>query len=125
MALYTKKIIMTTFQTMLEEQPFEKITVAALVKRAGISPNTFYYHYQDIYELLDVWFREKVEEFVPSDAPIEWKGATKTMLCQYKEHPRIIYHVYHGLPRERLERYVFSLTEDVFLKVVQQEVKTG
>lgn len=40
MALYTKKLIMTTFQAMLEELPFDKITVAALVKRAGISPNT-------------------------------------------------------------------------------------
>ena len=40
MALYTKKRIMTTFQAMLEELPFDKITVAALVKRAGISPNT-------------------------------------------------------------------------------------
>lgn len=40
MALYTKKRILTTFQAMLEELPFDKITVAALVKQAGISPNT-------------------------------------------------------------------------------------
>lgn len=52
-ALYTKKLIMTTFQEMLAEIPFDKITVSALVKRAGVSPNTFYYHYQDIYALLD------------------------------------------------------------------------
>ena len=70
MALYTKKLIMSTFQEMLEELPFDKITVAALVKRAGISPNTFYYHYQDIYALLDVWFRERAESFIPSNAPI-------------------------------------------------------
>ena len=52
MALYTKKLIMTTFQEMLAEMPFDKITVSALVKRAEGSPNTFYYHYQDIYALL-------------------------------------------------------------------------
>lgn len=56
MALYTKKLILATFREMLSESPFDKITVAALVKRAGISPNTFYYHYQDIYGLLDAWF---------------------------------------------------------------------
>ena len=38
---------------MLAEMPFYKITVSALVKRAGISPNTFYYHYEDIYDLLE------------------------------------------------------------------------
>lgn len=41
MALYTKKLILATFREMLSESPFDKITVAALVKRAGISPNTF------------------------------------------------------------------------------------
>lgn len=120
MALYTKKLIMTTFQEMLEELPFDKLTVAALVKRAGISPNTFYYHYQDIYALLDAWFREMVDSFAPGDTLMEWKSATKTMLRQCKTHPRIIYHVFDGLSRDRLERYIFSLTDDVFLRLVQQ-----
>ena len=35
MALYTKKLIMTAFAEMLEELPFDKITVAALVARRG------------------------------------------------------------------------------------------
>ena len=120
MALYTKKLIMSTFQEMLEELPFDKITVAALVKRAGISPNTFYYHYQDIYALLDVWFRERAESFIPSNAPIEWKSTTKAVLHQCKAHPKTVYHVFNGLSRDHLERYIFSLTDDVFLKVVQQ-----
>ena len=112
MALYTKKLIMTTFQTMLEEMPFDKITVVALVKRAGISPNTFYYHYQDIYALLDAWFRERVEHFVPQDSPVEWKSTTKTLLHQCKAHPKTIYHVFDSLSRDYLERYIFSLTDD-------------
>ena len=120
MALYTKKLIMTTFQTMLEEMPFDKITVVALVKRAGISPNTFYYHYQDIYALLDAWFRERVEHFVPQDSPVEWKSTTKTLLHQCKAHPKTIYHVFDSLSRDYLERYIFSLTDDAFTKVVQQ-----
>lgn len=41
MALYTKKLIMTAFEELLEEQPFDKITVSALVKRAGVSPILF------------------------------------------------------------------------------------
>ena len=64
MALYTKKLIMSTFQEMQEELPFNKITVAALVKRAGISPNTFYYHYQDIPALLEEICQIQVDELV-------------------------------------------------------------
>ncbi len=120
MALYTKKLIMTTFQTMLEELPFDKITVAALVKRAGVSHNTFYYHYQDIYALLDAWFQENVEAFTPAGKPIEWKSVTKSVLHQCKEHSKTIYHVFDGLSRDRLERYIFSLTDDAFSRVVRQ-----
>ena len=80
MALYTKKLIMTTFQEMLAEMPFDKITVSALVKRAGGSPNTFYYHYQDIYALLDDWFQKQVDALVPVGEPIEWKPVTKNIL---------------------------------------------
>ncbi len=52
MANFTQKAILATFQEMLETTPFDKITVAALTRRCGISHNTFYYHFQDIYDLL-------------------------------------------------------------------------
>lgn len=41
MAHYTEKAIISSFQEMLEEMPFDKITVTALTKRSDISPNTF------------------------------------------------------------------------------------
>lgn len=121
MALYTEKLIMNTLEDMLEEMPFDKITVSALVRRAGISNNTFYYHYQDIYALLDAWFNKKVEYFVPDGVePIEWKDITKDFLRQCKAHPQIIYHLFDCLSRDRLERYVFSLADDVFYRLVRQ-----
>lgn len=123
MALYTKKLIMTIFQEMLAEMPFDKITVSALVKRAGISPNTFYYNYQDIYALLDDWFQKRVEVFAPAGEPIEWKSVTRAVLRECKEHSKTIYHVFNSLSRDRLERYIFSMTDDVFSRVVQQYAK--
>ena len=60
MALLTQKAILSTFEEMLEEMPFDKITVSALVRRCGVSSNTFYYHYQDIYDLLDVWMSTRL-----------------------------------------------------------------
>ena len=63
MAHYTEKAIISSFQEMLEEMPFDKITVTALTKRSDISPNTFYYHYQDIYALLDYWLGLRLDSF--------------------------------------------------------------
>lgn len=120
MAKYTTKLIMSTFREMLEEMPFDKITVSALVKRAEISPNTFYYHYQDIYALLDAWFTERVKEFATGETLLEWESVTKDALLACKAHSRTVYHVFNGLSRDQLERYIFSLTNDVFSRVVSQ-----
>ena len=43
MANYTLKAIVLTFEEMLMELPFDKITVSAIVSKCGISSNTFYY----------------------------------------------------------------------------------
>ena len=121
MALYTKKAIMRTFQQMLEEMPFDKITVSALVRRCEVSSNTFYYHYQDIYELLDVWFHMAFDPFVQCDQPdFDWRVSTKAMLRACQAHPRTIYHVFDSLSRDQLEQYVFSMTDDVFCKAIMR-----
>ena len=116
MALYTKKLIMTTFQEMLAEMPFDKITVSALVKRAEGSPNTFYYHYQDIYALLDDWFQKQVDALVPVGEPIQWKPVTKNILRECRAHSKTIYHVFDSLSRDRLdtlfENFLHSAVQD-------------
>ena len=42
MQQFTEQAILTTFQEMLREMPFDKVTVTELVRRCEISPNTFY-----------------------------------------------------------------------------------
>lgn len=63
MANHTKRIIMQTFEEMLDEMPFGKITVSALVERCDISSNTFYYHFKDIYDLLEVWLDGRAKAY--------------------------------------------------------------
>ena len=48
----TKKLITDTFWQLLEEKPYNKITVQDIVDRCDVNRNTFYYHFQDIPTLL-------------------------------------------------------------------------
>ena len=52
----TEKTIMDAFLTLLNQYPLDKICVKDIVSACGISRNTFYYHYQDIYDLLRATF---------------------------------------------------------------------
>lgn len=115
MANYTGKIIMQTFEEMLDEMPFGKITVSALVKRCEISSNTFYYHYKDIYDLLEAWLDRRAKEYQKQIA-CETELATnfKIILRGIKEHSKRVYHISDSVSRDRLERYVFTNVEQLF-----------
>ena len=123
MALYTHKAIMRAFGEMLEEMPFDKITVTALVKRCDISSNTFYYHYRDIYDLLDAWFHLELGRFTGEST--DWHTSTKAVMRECQAHPAKIYHVFNALSRDRMEQYVFSLTDDTFFRLVQQRTENS
>lgn len=49
----TKRVIREAFLQLLNEKTLSKITVKDITDRCGINRNTFYYHYQDIPELVE------------------------------------------------------------------------
>lgn len=50
---YTKMVIRDAFLALIKKKPIQKITVADICALAEISRPTFYFHYEDIYALLD------------------------------------------------------------------------
>ena len=108
-----RKAIQQTFQEMLTEMPFDKITVTELVKRCEISPNTFYYHYEDIYDLLNHCLVAEVSGYIPTDAA-HWQASAKALLHYCQDNRRLIYHIYNSISREQLEQFFFSRVYDVF-----------
>ena len=122
MALLTKGAIMTAFEEMLTEMPFDKITVSSLVKRSGISPNTFYYHYQDKYSLLNEWFGMRLK-MIRSDVDeyTDWQNKVRVFFYMCRDNPKLIHHVIDSLSREQLEHYIFGITDVVFLSYVKNK----
>ena len=121
MAKYTHDAIMNTFTEMINEMPFDKITVSELVRRCNISPNTFYYHYKDIYELLGEWLKEGLFRFTQKNQDFSnWKGVLKQALRMCKKHEIATYHIYNSLSRDALERFAFRQSEDVIRSGIEQ-----
>lgn len=56
--LYTINTVKDALLELLEEQPYEKITVASLCRQAEITRATFYLHFQDIDAVLDALLDE-------------------------------------------------------------------
>lgn len=52
----TKKALSKALMEMLNDKPFDKIKVQDLTSMCGLTRNTFYYHFKDIYDLLSYTF---------------------------------------------------------------------
>lgn len=123
MAKLTEKAILQTFDDMIREMPFEKITVSALVARCGISSNTFYYHYQDIYALVDAWLQSKIRKY-PREAYLsnEWKSILKNCVRDLQDNPKVVSHLFNSISRGRLERYIFQVLEPAVYQMIRERV---
>jgi AcrR family transcriptional regulator len=121
MANYTQKAILQTLEDMLLEMPFDKITVSALVARCGVSSNTFYYHFHDIYDLLDIYIKKREKDFLKEVENIDdWSERLKVALHRMQDHPKRVYHISDSISREQLERYVFTEIENQFYEHVKE-----
>ncbi len=64
MAAFTKLVIMRVFENLLSTKQLDKITVKDITDQCGISRNTFYYHYQDIYQVFKAYIDYSLEEIL-------------------------------------------------------------
>jgi len=61
-SVLTKKALLKALGHVLERKPFKKITVQDLTQECGISRMTFYYHFKDIYDMLEWALETEMEE---------------------------------------------------------------
>ena len=59
MGIATKKLLADGLKELLGKKTLDKITVKELVTACGVNRQTFYYNFQDIYELLEWIFVEE------------------------------------------------------------------
>lgn len=93
-----KKNLEDTLVQLLTEKPFEKITVTELCERAQTSRITFYYYYEDKYDLLNdfytemdeagsAYFNELQEKNNPdNDALKSYENMLKTAIEKYRKN---------------------------------------
>ena len=54
----TKQALAVALKELILTMPFEKISIRDIVERCGVNRQTFYYHFQDKYELMN-WIGEQ------------------------------------------------------------------
>ncbi len=123
MAKQTQKFIMSTFMQLLEGESLDKITVRDIVEECEINRNTFYYHYSDIYDLLDDVFRVETEKFMSEDVDenTTFGEEYERAACFVLKYKKAILHIYDSKKRDVLQNYLETLAFSFISRFVKKE----
>ena len=123
MAKQTQKFIMSTFMQLLESESLDKITVRDIVEECEINRNTFYYHYSDIYDLLDDVFRVETEKFMSEDVDenTTFGEEYESAACFVLKYKKAILHIYDSKKRDVLQNYLETLAFSFISRFVKKE----
>ena len=119
---YTRNMIRNVFIEMLDERPFDEITVTDLVTRCEINRKTFYYYYQDLYAVLTEIFESELEAVLGGvKEHVTWEEGIAQAVQIALQHKRAVYHVYHSMQRETLEKYLYNVAGEVMRRYVERQ----
>ena len=120
----TKQAIRQSFIKLLNERSFDKISIKDIVEDCNINRNTFYYHYQDIFDLIEDILNTEAEKVLGQGRDLTTWQEDFIVSTQFAlENKKAIYHLHNSRHHQELERYFLKLADDLMLRFVKQQAK--
>ena len=118
-ANFTKRAIMEAFLTLAAKKSLQKITVKDIVDECGINRNTFYYHFQDIYALVDELFLSFAENAVRDvSGGATWVEAFVSAAEEMARNRSVFMNISRSIGREKLDEYFNTVSKAVIPKLI-------
>lgn len=93
---------MAALGELLQTKRLDEITVTELVERCSISRQAFYYHFSDLYGVVDYGIQQFIGVLETPD-PAQWRTAMERMLTLLRENRTVVLNVYRAYERSYVE----------------------
>ncbi|HWQ40987.1 MAG TPA: TetR/AcrR family transcriptional regulator C-terminal domain-containing protein [Desulfosporosinus sp.] len=120
----TKDLLADSLKNLMKIKPLHKITIQELVDACTLNRRTFYYHFKDIYDLLEwIYKKEAVVEFQKHANYNTWQESFLNLFLYIQNNKEICLCAFHSLGREHLDSFLYSVTYQLIQQVV--DTKSG
>ena len=120
----TKQILEESLKKLMLQKPLDKITIRDLTEDCGISRMAFYYHFKDIYDLVEWSCLEDATHALAGKKTYDtWsEGLVQIFDAVYENKPFIL-NAYRCISRDQIESFLFHLTSDLLMNVVEEKAE--
>lgn len=120
-AQLTKRALEDSLKRLLLEKPLPKITISDLTEDCGVSRMTFYYHFQDIYDLVEWACEEDAARALAGNRTADtWETGLLNIYLAVRDNKPFIMNVYRNVSAERVERFLHPAVRDLIEGVVEE-----
>ena len=122
MSQVTKRALEASLKNLLLQKPLSKITINDIAEDCGINRMTFYYHFRDIYDLIEWSCEEDASRALAGKKTYDtWQQGLLQIFEAVQDNKPFIMNVYHSVSREQVENYLYRLTYDLLAGVVEEQ----
>lgn len=122
MSNITKRALEASLKSLLLQKPLNKITVGDIANDCGINRMTFYYHFKDIYDLIEWSCVEDATKALEGKKTYDtWQEGFLNIFNAVLDNKPFIMNVYRSVSREQIEMYLYKLTYNLLIDVVNEK----
>lgn len=120
----TKKALSASLKTLLLKKPLNEITVGDITVDCGVNRQTFYYHFNNIPELIEWTCVNDADKILAEKRHYDnWEEGFHRIFMLLLEDRAFVMNVYHSVSLRVLLRYMERLVFPLLYSVVEEQAR--
>lgn len=121
----TKNALLSSFEKLLKQKPFENITIKDIVEDCGVSRNTFYYYFDDIFAVATFMIEKRVNKGLRQLKENKAKGLELliSMTENLNTQRKMVEHLFKTPNHKALMDYLKKSGEYILEKHIYQQLR--
>ena len=117
----TKQALAAALKELMAQKPIENITIHDLTEHCGIRRQTFYYHFEDVYDLLRWMFQEEgIALLEQQKGAILWQEGLLQLFRYIEENRAVCLCELKSVGRKELKRFFEADIHAIIYRTVEQ-----
>ena len=122
MSQTTKKAFAASLKKLLSNKTLDNITVKDIAQDCEVQRQTFYYHFQDIYALIEwIYLNEITKAINDKKTYATWNQGFYQLFQYISENKSFVINTYRSIKHEDLEKYIYEGSYALLWGVVEEQ----
>jgi len=124
MSEITKKALATSLKKLLSKKELSKITITNITKDCGVNRQTFYYHFKDVYDLLEwIYMNEVIQSMEGNNTYDTWQQGFLSIFEYVLENKEFVKNTYYSISRDFFLKFIYKQTTVLLMNIIDEKSK--